>query len=195
MNLRGGRTLKRKLLIVTALLVAVAGIFLFYRYSPTARELREVSMKINEMDEKLKILHQNSELADRETIDRLHKMVARYEELRKHYDSIVNPVPAESELGSLIGEIVDVARSSGSEVVRISSRDIKVRGDYREIPLEISLRCSFRSLEGFVRGVEMMDRLVKISLFNIKSEETMPPVINADFVVTCCVRGEVYAKR
>jgi len=195
MKLSGSRTLKRKILIVIALLVSVVCVFLFYMYSPTARELRVISKRINELDEKLQTLHHSSQFADREMIEKLRDMVAKYEELKRYYDSVVNPVQTESELGTLIGEIVDIARTSGSEVVRISSRDTRVRGNYREIPLEITLRCSFRSLEEFVKGVELMDRLVKISLFQIKSEETMPPVINADFVVTCCVRGDEYAKR
>jgi len=195
MKLSGSGTLKRKILIVIALVVSVMCLFLFYRYSPTARELRVILEKIKTLDGKLQTLQQSNELADRDMIERLRDMVSKYEELKKHYDLVVNPVPAESELGTLIGEIVEVARKSGSEVVRISSRETRVRGNYREIPLEITLRCSFKSLEEFVKGVETMDRLVKISLFQIESEETMPPVINADFIVTCCLRGDEYAKR
>jgi len=184
------KVLRRKLEIVAVGVTVIVLVFLFTRFSPTARRVSLLKKQVGEMDEKIKSLRESIQIEDEERINEIKELISRYYELKKLYNSSGGSVPSEPDLSGFIDQLLDVGKRSGVEFVRITSNALKDYKFYREVPLEVEVKGSFNEIEGFMRGVENMRRLLKISVFRLESDEKKPPVISAEFLIRCCIRGD-----
>jgi len=188
------KVLMRKLEIAAMGIAVIVLIFAFSRFSPTARKVSSLQNEVKKMDEKIRFLKEGIQVKDESRMEQLRNLIREYNELKEMYDSSSNPVPLETDLSGFINELIQVGKKAGVEFVRVTSGKLMGYQFYQEVPIEVSVRGSFVELEKFMFGIENMNRLVKVSTFNIESNEKKPPVITAEFLLKCCVRSTADGK-
>jgi len=188
------KVLMRKLEIAAMGIAVIVLIFAFSRFSPTARKVSSLQNEVKKMDEKIRFLKEGIQVKDESRMKQLRNLIREYNELKEMYDSSSNPVPLETDLSGFIDELIQVGKKAGVEFVRVTSGKLMGYQFYQEVPIEVSVRGSFVELEKFMFGIENMNRLVKVSTFNIESNEKKPPVITAEFLLKCCVRSTADGK-
>ncbi len=134
----------------------LAIIFFFIFLNPQLKKIKSLEDAINK---------QRVEIADkRAKAERLDILIAENESLKKRLNELLEQLPEEKEVSSLLREVSQFGLSSGLEIVLWKPAEKKIHPSniVYEIPVTIEASGSFNTFGSFLNRVAFMKRIVNI---------------------------------
>lgn len=99
----------------------------------------------------------------------------QYENLKKQAEYLGKRLPGQDQISSLLEDFSRIAESSGVKILSIKPlEEIAGKGPgimYSELPIIIEARAGYHQCGDFVNNLENMDRFIKITDIEVKSNE------------------------
>ncbi|MGF1760209.1 type 4a pilus biogenesis protein PilO [Photobacterium sagamiensis] len=144
-----------------ALIVAAAGYW--YWLTPLQNEL--VTLKQQEVELRARFTNRVTQVAALPTVKK------QIEELERRYHMVINQLPVEKELASLLSGINDIGIRNGLEFQRIQWAPRIERRWYYELPLNMQLTGSYEQIGQFAASIAKLPRIVTLKDFDLKVVE------------------------
>ncbi len=96
---------------------------------------------------------------------------AQMEEMKGTFDSLLNRLPAKTEVPGLLEDIGARGRESGLTINDLAIQPDVIAEYYIEVPINIDVKGGYHDMGGFVSGMASMPRIVTLHDFTIKSEK------------------------
>jgi Tfp pilus assembly protein PilO len=147
-------------------LVLLVGAFLGGVWYPIRARQQQIAVEIDAIEQ--------ANQTDRTTTVGLPALGERIVELERTVGSMNKVVPRETELASLLRQW-----STELETQQVDNQDIQTKpivhgADYNLIPIEMRFRGSFMSAFRFLRHVEGLNRLIRISELEVRGNPDRP---------------------
>jgi type IV pilus assembly protein PilO len=163
MNPRVEKLLKlpayQRVLILCALLLVLAGGFVYLVYLPKQEEYRGLQDQNRSLQAKLQ--------EDRRIADNLPKFKAEYEKMQRQLEQALTELPNEREIPTLLTSIASLAKDNGLDVLRFRPGGENRKGFYAEVPVSLQLVGSYHDVALFFQAVGDLSRIVNISNLTI----------------------------
>lgn len=155
--------LPQKVGVLVGVMALVAGLFYYALIIPLDEERLNVEQQKQMMQNELTALQTATKEAT--SIDR----TARLEELTGEKERFENMLPKSDELVKFITGLSEIAKNAGLRIVRVQKDPPREQDYYLEIPIQMSVRGTYRELIGFLRTVSEKDRRV-VNIRNLTIE-------------------------
>ncbi|WP_432821209.1 type 4a pilus biogenesis protein PilO [Trichloromonas sp.] len=165
-------------LILLALVLLVAGLFVYLLYVPLQENYAELEKRNNTLQTQIQ--------EDQRIADNLPKFKAEYEKMEVLLVDALKELPNDKEIPNLLTSITSLAKESGLEVVRFKPGAERPQGFYAEVPVDLKLVGSYHEAALFSDAVANLPRIVNInnlSLGNPKDADGRT-VLSIDCLVT-----------
>ena len=178
----------RKVSIALLVLVVLVIIFMFAEHSPDAGRIRVLKEKCDRLEKQthllvtVKLPNTEGEMSLAADIDTL------WDEFRDRHEVLLRKIPIVPEQGDLLKRICQIAKSGGIDIVSMKAGDIDVCDGFSTIQVVVDVRCRFERLGIFFRGIENMDRLVRVDRYDIRSDESRTGVVAGSLEMTGYIR-------
>ncbi|MDX1302592.1 type 4a pilus biogenesis protein PilO [Photobacterium sp.] len=149
--------------VVLFLALVVAAVGYWYWLTPLQHEL--VSLKQQEMALRVKLIDRAAQVAELPTLKK------QIEELEQRYHTVINQLPVEKELASLLSGINDIGIRNGLEFQRIQWAPRIELQWYYELPLNMQLTGSYEEIGQFAASIAKLSRIVTLKDFDLKVVE------------------------
>lgn len=148
-----------QLVVVALLALMVAGMGYWYWLTPLQHEL--VSLKQNERELRLKLTGRATQVAALPTVKK------QIETLEHRYQTVVDQLPEETELASLLSGINDIGVRNGLAFQRIQWAPRIDQQWYYELPLNMELTGSYEQMGQFSASIAKLSRIVTLKDFDL----------------------------
>jgi Tfp pilus assembly protein PilO len=147
--------------VKTALVVAaLAAVFVFALWMPTQNRKKELQQQLQAAQHEAQ-----SRSKDAKGMVELVEQVNELETLAKRDDHYV---PAQDELAELLSQLTSGLTTQGIQNVEIKTDPIERYGKFNVMPVALRFRGSFQSVFQFLKHVESMRRLVRVTSVDIQ---------------------------
>jgi len=154
----------QKSLVLGALLVVIAGLFLYLVYLPATEELSQLNNQNISLAAKLQ--------QDQRIANNLPKFRAEYEKMKIRLDEALTELPNDKEIPTLLTNIAGLAKESGLEVELFKPVAEIPRGFYAEVPVDLKLRGTYHELGMFAYQIGQLSRIVNLNTLRLKSPKS-----------------------
>ena len=157
--------LKRALLLL-GIVVAVAGIFIYFVYMPKLKEVQKLERKLKQAQIKL---HQTQQIASQ-----LSEFEAEIEKLNRAFKKALNKLPDNKEIPALLLKITKLGKDAKLTFNLFQPLATRDKDFYAEVPIDIEVRGSYHAVGRFFSQICAMPRIVNLynySLGNYQSNE------------------------
>ncbi|MCW8329640.1 type 4a pilus biogenesis protein PilO [Photobacterium sp. SDRW27] len=151
--------------ILLALILGAAGCW--YWLIPLQDELAD--LKQTESELRTQVIRRASQVAALPTV-RL-----QVEELKDRYQHVIEQLPEEKELASLLSGVNDIGIRNGLEFQRIEWAPRVEQPLYYELPINIALTGRYEDIGKFAAAVAKLSRIVTLNDFDLKLLEQSQP--------------------
>ena len=171
-----------KQMAVIAALIGFVALYLYVNYLllPQIHSVARSYDKVRKIRGQVKI----AERAVSE-IEGLKKQVAKYQGKIESYERML---PAEQEIPKLLGDLSEMAKTSGVKIVGITPFQPKqeaqsVERIYQEKPILINAKSGYHELGKFLADLENADRFMEVVDINIKVNNATPKRHDVELLV------------
>ena len=168
-----------------AIIAAVVGIAALYSYInylllPQIQNVAKSYGKLSRIRAEVKIAQRAVS-----EIEGLKKQVAKYQGKIESYERML---PAEQEIPKLLGDLSEMAKTSGVKIVGITPFQPKqeaqsVERIYQEKPILINAKSGYHELGKFLADLENADRFMEVVDINIKVNNATPKRHDVELLV------------
>lgn len=144
------------LLLLSAIL-SVAG----YWYFVLPEKENLVHLKNTEMDLRSQFVRRANQ------VSALPEVKKQLDELNVRYAEVLEQLPVESELGTLLADINDIGVANGLSFQRIQWAPRIEHGLYYELPIQLELTGGYEEIGRFTADIAHLSRIVTLSDFNL----------------------------
>ncbi|HXI09899.1 MAG TPA: type 4a pilus biogenesis protein PilO [Thermodesulfobacteriota bacterium] len=170
--------LKKRVLILVAINVVLAGLIYWLFTGPKMGEIKRLNVNLQDL---------NAKLAENRTIAAdIPRYLKEKEDMENKLKAAVAQLPNEKEIPDLIDGISLSGQKAGLKILLFKpEREIK-KGFYAEVPVNMKIEGRYESFYNFSLKVANLPRIVNISGMDIQSEghKNKVPVLKASFVAT-----------
>jgi type IV pilus assembly protein PilO len=166
---------KQKIALLTILLLLIGAVLYFLLIRPKMNELKALSSKLNSLQTQIQ--------KDRATAAKLPILQKEYEGLNRLLVAALTELPNQKEIPALLTSVTDEGRRAGLDFLVFKPKPEVPRDFYAEVPVDITVSGSFRSVGNFFNAVGNLPRIMNISnvvFSKLKSDDTQ-----ANLKVTC----------
>lgn len=153
--------LYQRLLILVALMLVIAGLFVYLIYLPMREELAGLRQKDASLQSKIQ--------EDQRIADNLPQFKAEFEKMEALLNDALTELPNEKEIPNLLTSITALAKESGLNVTLFKPGAEKPMGFYAEVPVELKMVGSFHEVALFSDAVAKLPRIVNINNLTLAS--------------------------
>ena len=153
--------LYQRLLILVALMLVIAGLFVYLMYLPMREELRSLQQKDASLQSKIQ--------EDQRIADNLPKFKAEFEKMEALLNDALTELPNEKEIPNLLTSITALAKENGLNVTLFKPGTEKPMGFYAEVPVELKMVGSYHEVALFSDAVAKLPRIVNINNLTLAS--------------------------
>lgn len=152
--------IKKKILVLTAVMFVIGGAFWFFYYAPMQTEFGELK------DTYERLQRENDDAVRRKaTYDKDRK---RRDDLKTAYGQQLRALPTESEMSSFLNSLNTQAELVGLEILSVKPRKEEPSKYYSRIPVELSLNGTYHQLAKFFYLVGNLDRIINIENISLQ---------------------------
>jgi len=158
--------------------VAAAGmlaLFVFVVVLPQQRTLNNIRSQLTAAKDQMAFAELECEAAAR--------VRAQLEELQDGEARIRRMIPSRLELGEFLERLSEVAALSELVDQHVAPEPAQKMAGVEVLPVKMTFESTFSSLFEFVKRIESLDRLVRISKLQIVRSEQSPSVIKAEMTL------------
>jgi len=163
--------------------IAVVAIFIILVFSllirPKISQLNQISASQEEEEQRFKALNT--------TLVRLKDIKKRAQKIKAEVERMGKLIPETPEVPSLILEIQDIANQADMEFQKIKPSPLVEKGEYAELPLEITVDGYFYDLVDFLYRMEKLSRAIKITKIQISEGKQKLPHLSTNLTVNAFV--------
>lgn len=165
-------------LILLALMLAVAGLFVYFLYLPLQEEYAGLVATSDSLQGKLQ--------EDQRIADNLPVFRAEFEKMEALLASALKELPNDKEIPNLLTNISSLAKENGLEVLRFKPGAEQAKGFYAEVPVELKLAGTYHEVAMFSDAVANLPRIVNINnlALGTPKEEMDRTVLSIDCLAT-----------
>ncbi|MDX9708167.1 MAG: type 4a pilus biogenesis protein PilO [Trichloromonas sp.] len=153
--------LYQRLLILVALMLVIAGLFVYLMYLPMREELAALQQKDASLQSKIQ--------EDQRIADNLPKFKAEFEKMEALLNDALTELPNEKEIPNLLTSITALAKENGLNVTLFKPGAEKPMGFYAEVPVELKMVGSYHEVALFSDAVAKLPRIVNINNLTLAS--------------------------
>ncbi len=151
--------LYQRVLILSALVVLVVGVFAWFLWLPEYEKLGGMDQEIARLEADL--------IQKKQIADNLPKFKAEFAKLEKFLEEALTQLPNKKEIPTLLTNLASLAKDAGLEVVSFTPRGEVSKGFYAEVPASVDLVGSYHQIAEFAQSVGKLSRIVNISDLNL----------------------------
>ncbi len=159
-------------------IILLAAAFVGYKYmiEPANKSLSAQKVRVSQKQDKLSKLNKiRSKIKD---------LDGQVKELQSALDFFESKLPPSSEIYKVLRQVTLIAKEHGLTAKTIKALKTKEKNGYVEQPLEMELEGDFLAYYEFLTDLEKMDRITRISKFEIKKMDTNDGDASATFVMS-----------
>jgi type IV pilus assembly protein PilO len=171
-------SLKKKILVLTAMIGVFGFAFWFFYYSPVQTEYSDL------LDTYERLRHDKQDAVRRKAA--YDKDRKRRDDLKQAYGQQLRALPSEAEMSSFLNSLNTQAELVGLEILSVKPKKEEPSKYYARIPVELKLTGSFHQLAKFFYLVGNLDRIINIENISLKIKEfgESSAVLSADVLAT-----------
>ncbi|AZR74505.1 hypothetical protein BBF96_14590 [Anoxybacter fermentans] len=155
-------TKREKIVILVSLIALITGVYYFQYYEPLKAEEQILKEEI----EGLKFQYSQILSIIKRKLPQLKKSTYN---LKEQYQTIIDQFPKEKEISAILLEIEDLANEQGITLEYFSPKNMRSKGDFYELPINISFFSTYREMVGFFYALEKSQRKMEIVSFDVKA--------------------------
>lgn len=160
---------KEQIIITIVSSILVFGLFYFILIRPRAAQLNEI-LEQQQLEEK-----KFSETTL--SFNRLKKIKEETEAIEKKLEELKSSLPESEDIPSIITDIQDIATESNNDFISIKPLGPIAKGEYTEVPFELTIKGRFFDLLDFLYRLEKSERKYTVSKIAINpAEEGLPSI-------------------
>lgn len=153
---------EKNLLIIAAILILVT-VFYIYFYKPQQSYIdKQTNLKIS-LDDKLAVLKDMQE-----NYQKYQTQIIEYGDIASPY---VAAMPTESNTSKFAVDIEDMAAQNNLQLAEFKSDSALDKGEYKQIPLKITLVGEYGSLLNFVKGLDELPRIISYRGWDLQPKD------------------------
>ncbi len=148
---------KQRLIIQVIIFVAVIGLFFFYPYRTSSKQIQKLTTQIETLDRQIVV---NKSLAEKKD-----ELLTKNAELQDKLQEVQRKFPTSSEVTDLLKQVSVLGQQSGLDFRLWKPRN-KVKSAsslYYEIPVEIELTGGYHEVALFFDRISKLSRIVNIT--------------------------------
>jgi type IV pilus assembly protein PilO len=146
---------KQKIALLFLAMVAVGAAFYYGIQQPKYKQLMELQVKLNEL--------QNQIQESKKIADNLPRLKKEYEQLQFELTSALTELPNQKEIPSLLTSITNVGKGAGLDFLVFRPKSEEPKDFYSAVPVDIAVSGSFYSVANFFVAVSNLPRIVNIN--------------------------------
>lgn len=160
---------KEQIIITIVLSVLVFGLFYFILIRPRVAQFNEISEQ-----EQLEI-KKFSEITM--SFNRLKEIKKETETIEKKLEELKSKLPESEDIPSIITDVQSIATESNVDFISIKPLTYIGKGEYTEVPFELTIKGRFFDLLDFLYRIEKSKRKYAVSKITINpTEEGLPSI-------------------
>ena len=156
--------------LIVIVIVIIAGYF-FLAWQPLQQDIERQEAQV---EQQRVLLKKNQRLAQD-----LPRKRAEFAQLEKQLKVALNMLPKKSQIPDLLESVTWAGKDSGLEVSVFKPRGENPKQIYAEVPVDITVKGTYRQLLTFLKRVGEMPRIVAIKNLNITQNS-----VGGDLLVT-----------
>lgn len=170
--------LSKRILILVAVNLAVAGILYWLLTGPKYARVAELDTELSELAVKLN--------ESRHIAADIPKFLREKEELEEKLDAAVAQLPNAKEIPDLIDGISGAGVKAGLKILLFKPEKEVSKGFYAEVPVNMTVEGRYESLYDFSVKIGSLPRIVNLGSLEIVSQghKNRVPVLKTDLVAT-----------
>lgn len=170
--------LAKRVLLLLAVNVAVAGLVYWFLTGPKYSEVKQLETEIQELTVKL--------VENRQIAADIPKYIREKEEMEAKLAAAVAQLPNAKEIPDLIDGISSSGERSGLKTLIFRPGREVPKGFYAEVPVKMTVEGRYESLYEFSQKIGALPRIVNLGGMSILSmgHKNRIPVLKADFTAT-----------
>lgn len=129
------------------------------------------SMKAKQLEERIRQTKAQLEV-DRAAGAHLSVLATNVSDLQSKLDGTLKHIPSEGELAVLLRQIGSELEAQRVVDQETRTQPVVVGSNYSIMPITLQFRGSLASVFGFIRGIESMPRLVRVTRFEVRGDPT-----------------------
>lgn len=156
---------KQKIALMIALLVIVCVVMYMLLIRPKQTELKEYESRLSDLQAQLQ--------KDRATVAKLPILQREYDSLNRQLEAALTELPNQKEIPALLTSVTDEGKKAGLEFLVFRPRPEEKKDFYAEVPVDITVLGSYRSLGDFFSAIGSLPRIMNIrnvSFVDVKSD-------------------------
>jgi len=166
---------KQKIALLIVLLLAAGAALYFLLIRPKHNELKQLESRLGTLQTQIQ--------KDRATAARLPILQKEYDMLSKQLDAALTELPNQKEIPALLTSVTDEGKRAGLDFLVFRPKPEQVKEFYAEVPVDITVSGSFRSVGDFFSAVGSLPRIMNIS--NVSFSDIKSDGISTNLKVTC----------
>jgi len=163
-------------LIFVVLLMALPIAAYVWILKPRDAKVAEARQQIRDKQEKLTAL--------KEAGVSINELPAEIEKLRKAIAFFESKLPEEKEMDKVLREVWQIAEKNGLSTKSVRSAKAIPSAEYSEQPIRMVIVGPFGGFYNFLRSVEELPRITRISDMTLEKDQKNEGQMTADFVLT-----------
>lgn len=166
---------KQKIVLMMAVLVIIGVVLYILLIRPKQIELKELESRLSDLQTQLE--------KDRATAAKLPILQREYDNLNKQLEAALTELPNQKEIPGLLTSVTDEGKKAGLEFLVFRPRAEEKKDFYAEVPVDITVLGSYRSLGDFFSAVGSLPRIMNVR--NVSFTEVKSDGIQTVNKVTC----------
>ncbi len=161
--------------LIVIIIVIVAGYF-FLGWQPLQQNIESQQAQV---EQQRVLLKKNQKLAED-----LPRKRAEFAQLEKQLKVALNMLPKKSQIPDLLESVTWAGKDSGLEFSEFKPKGESPKQIYAEVPVDISVKATYRQLLTFLKRVGEMPRIVAIKNLNITQNKVGGDLLVKGNVIT-----------
>jgi len=149
----------KKILILVAILIAIAGLYLYALIIPVQDELKAAKGELSKLEQELN----NSKAIVRE-LPKFREQVAK---LNEELKNALTQLPNEKEIPEILKTISSLGKESGLEFTLFKPKPEEPQQFYAKVPIELVALGNYHNIGIFFDKVSKLPRIINVIDFNI----------------------------
>ncbi len=162
----------QRIIIGAAIVVVIAGVFIWFFYVPKYQEIDRLKEDIATTEKKLADTKKKAAALDEYRV--------KMEAARAKFTIVSRALPLKDEVPSLLTSVSQSGKDSGLTFLLFEPKDEKKQDFYAEIPVKMELSGSYHDVGEFFDKLAGMSRIVNVKEFEIASEDPLSTELNID---------------
>ena len=149
----------KKIMLLAVILLALAGVYYYFLYTPAKQELDTLEAKYNNLAMQLqesKNIHRN-----------LEKFEAQVNELNAQLAVVRTQLPDEKEIPELLKNISTLGKESNLEFILFRPKPEEPQQFYAKVPIDLTVNGHYHDLGIFFDKVSKLPRIINVVNFNM----------------------------